>query len=535
MSRTPLFRLLRRAAATANFAQQQAQPIDEVIQRSAEARGAAWSRRRFLRDVGIGAAGLGLAACAPRALRPGSAHKGDVVIVGAGIAGLSAATRLRDEFGIAARVYEAQERVGGRMLSLRGFFPDNQVCELGGELIDSGHTRMRTLAGQLGLALDDLLDEAPGIAADTWYFDGRRYSEAEIVHAFAPLAQQIRAASESLPEAGISAGEAGTGAAIDALSVSAWLDQQGCSGWLRSLIEVAYTTEMGLDCDEQSALNLIDFIGTDDEHFHIFGESDERFHVRGGNDAVTSALAANLGAAIETGCVLEALAKGSDGRYRLSFRRGSASFDVTADQVVLATPLTTLRQVSLDLELPPSTRQTIQALGYGRNTKLMIGFNERVWRERHAGNGSLFTDLMPQSTWETSRQHPGAHGILTNFTGGRHAVAICDGPPKAHADAAVAALEAVYPGLSASRSGAREVRMPWPVHPWTLGSYACYRPGQWSTLRGVLNQPVDRLHFAGEHCAMDNQGFMEGGLESGQDVAAAVAAQALKMTVGPPR
>lgn len=534
MSRTPLFRLLRRAAATASFAQQQARPLDEVIQHSVQARDLAWSRRRFLREVGVGAAGLGLAACTPHALRPSRAIAGNVVIVGAGIAGLSAATRLRNEFGIVAKVYEAQDRVGGRMLSLRGYFPDNQVCELGGELIDSGHTRMRALAQQLGLALDDLLDDMPGIATDIWFFEGRRYSEAEIVQAFAPLAQKIRAASESLPDAGVSFREAGAGAAIDALSISAWLDQQGCSGWLRSLIETAYTTEMGLDCDEQSALNLIDFIGTDDEHFRIFGESDERFHVRGGNDAITSALAKNLGAAVETGCVLEALARAGDGGYRLSFRRGSSSFDVRAAQVILAIPLTTLRRVSLDLELPPATRLAIQTMGYGNNTKLMIGFNERVWRERHASNGSLFTDLLPQSTWETSRRQAGAHGILTNFTGGRHAVAICQGSPKSHADAAVTALEAVYPGLGASRNGAREVRMPWPTQPWTLGSYACLRPGQWSTLRGVLNQAVDRLHFAGEHCATDNQGFMEGGLESGQDVAAAVAAQALKSATSTP-
>lgn len=527
MSRTPLFRLLRRAAATASLASQRSLPLDEVIQASAEARGESWARRRFLRDIALGAAGLGLVACAPRSVKPTSSRRSDVVIVGAGIAGLSVATRLRDEFGIAATIYEAQDRVGGRMLSLRGFFPDNQVCELGGELIDSGHLRMRNLAQQLGLVLDDLLDEPAGLASDTFYFEGRRHSEAEIVQAFAPLARIIRDVADTLPEAGTSVDDAAAGAAIDALSISAWLDQQGCSGWLRALIETAYTTEMGLDCDEQSALNLIDFIGTDDQHFRIFGESDERYHVRGGNDAIPQTLANSLGGAIQTGCALEAISRYADGRYRLSFQCGHSSFEVSADQVVLAIPLTTLRRVSLDLELPAATRRTIESLGYGNNSKLMIGFAERIWRQQHASNGSLFTDLLPQSTWETSRQQAGAHGILTNFTGGRHALDLCQGQPKAHAAAAVAALESIYPGLAASRADMREVRMAWPTHPWSRGSYACYRPGQWSTLRGVLKSSIDRLHFAGEHCADDNQGFMEGGLESGQAVAQAVAKQAV--------
>ena len=59
---------------------------------------------------------------------------------------------------------------------------------------------------------------------------------------------------------------------------------------------MAYTTEMGLEIDQQSALNLLTFIGTDDaDAFNVFGESDERFHVRGGNDLIPRALAAAHG------------------------------------------------------------------------------------------------------------------------------------------------------------------------------------------------------------------------------------------------
>ena len=71
-----------------------------------------------------------------------------VIIVGAGIAGLTAGYRLQ-QAGINVRIFDGQNRVGGRMFSLRNFFPDGQVAELGGELIDTGHLHIRKLAGEL--------------------------------------------------------------------------------------------------------------------------------------------------------------------------------------------------------------------------------------------------------------------------------------------------------------------------------------------------------------------------------------------------
>ena len=161
MGRTPLFRLLQRAASIARASRHVRMPLDEfhdvVRSRHVDMR-----RRRLLQ--GAGASAL-LAGCQslPSPMRGGT--DGDVVIVGAGIAGLTAGWRLRQQ-GVAVRVFEAQDRVGGRMLSLRNYFPDGQVIELGGELIDTDHVRIRALATELELPLDDLLagDNDP----DTW-------------------------------------------------------------------------------------------------------------------------------------------------------------------------------------------------------------------------------------------------------------------------------------------------------------------------------------------------------------------------------
>ena len=154
----------------------------------------------------------------------------------------------------------------------------------------------------------------------------------------------------------------------------------------------------------------------------------------------------------------------------------------------------------------------------------MIGFDRRVWRE-HRANGASMSDLAYQTTWETSRKQPGNSGVLTNFTGGRHGVELGTGSAKQQADAATAALERVFPGVANARTGAREARMHWPSQPWVRGSYACLRPGDWSSLRGAMGEAVGGLQFAGEHCALDTQGFMEGGCESGEIAARAVMAQ----------
>ncbi len=518
MPRTPLFAALRRIAREARWSNRTSTPAEETVERW---RDAALTRRRLLQ--GGAAAGALLAVEGSRIVRAAVARKGpgDVVIVGAGIAGLTAAFRLQ-EAGVGVRVFEAQDRIGGRMFSLRNHFADGQIAELGGELVDTGHTHLQRMCKTFGIPLDDLSREPAGISPTLWHFGGQRRSEAEVVEAFGHLLPKIEAATKPLGEDGVTYDAPNGGEALDRQSIAEWLHGAGVTGWFYDLLNVAYTTEYGLEIGDQSSLNFLQMIGTDAKKFEVFGESDERFHIRGGNDRVPQALARRLADRIGTGQRLVRLAQHADGAYELTFDRDGSAHVVSATHVVLAIPFSVLREVEITVKLPEAKQRAIRELGYGTNAKLMIGTSERVWRTRHQSNGESFSDLAYQCTWETSRSQPGASGILTNFVGGAHGAGIGTGTAAEQAQVAVAALEQVYPGISAARAGMTEARFHWPSFRWTKGSYASYRVGQYTTICGAEGERVGNLHFAGEHTSLEAQGFMEGGCASGDTVAAEI-------------
>ena len=520
MARTPAFGFLARAIALAKASQTRGRPIADC-RTAFEADAATWSRRHFLRASGHAATAAALAGCASTG--GGVRDEAEVVVVGAGIGGLVAAWRLK-QAGVRVTLHEAQQRVGGRIWSSADYFGDGQVVELGAELIDTPHSHMRGLAQEFGLTLDDFSSEAPAREAETWYFEGRRYTTEQVAEAFKPVAAAIVRDMAPFADALPSALQPEPGRSLDALSISQWLAREGVSGWLKALIEVAYTTEMGLDCEEQSALNLLSLIGTESGEFVVFGASDERFHVRGGNDLIVRRLAERLVTNLETESRLVRIARDGDGRYRLSFSRDGVTRETTASHVVLALPISMLRQVDVQLPLPPAKAEAIRQLRYGSNAKLMIGFSERLWRTRHDSAAASFSDLPYQTSWETTRLQPGTGGVLVNFVGGRHGVAIGAGTASEQAAKTVADLERLYPGIAAARTNQKQIRLHWPSNPWVGGSYSCYQPGDWTRLRGVIGAPVGRLYFAGEHASFDNWGFMEGGAETGTKAADAILA-----------
>ncbi|HEV8713544.1 MAG TPA: FAD-dependent oxidoreductase [Candidatus Binatia bacterium] len=513
MARTQLFSKIKRALKYAAYLEAKGISTTEGLEQIAETH---WSRRRFLQTTAAATAGAAFNVVVPR-LPVLGVRRPRVVIVGAGCAGLTCAYRLQ-QVGIQACVLEASTRVGGRMLTLRHTFPDEQITELGGEFIDTGHKALRRLARELGLALVDVHKADDGLLSDVYYFDNRSVPYAEIVESFRPAAALIEKDLSTLTGDGsVTYKNPNNGQELDNLSIAEWLDTRGVTGVIRSLLEVAYRGEYGLEVDEQSSLNLLLLIGTDPDNFEIFGDSDERFHIAKGNDSVPTRLANRLKRPIELGTRLDAIRQLANGTYLLTINQVGTVKDIEADEVVLTLPFTLLREVEIGVLLPPVKQLAIDTLGYGTNAKVIAGFSQRTWQVA-GSNGSTFSDLSYQSSWDTTRGQAGLHGILTNFVGGERGVAVGDGTPEEQAADFVAQINTVFPGAASAYTG-QAVRAHWPTAPFVKGSYTCYRPGQYTTIAGAEMEPVGSLHFAGEHTSLHSQGFMNGACESGERAA----------------
>ena len=475
-----------------------------------------WSRRRFLRTSAVAAAGAAAAPLVfPRAARAAETMR--VVILGAGTAGLTCAYRLQ-QAGVHATILEASPRVGGRMYSLQNFFHDDQVAELGGELIDTDHIAIRNLAHELGLELIDLtyLDGSNG---HDYFIDGKLYkADADWIESFRPVAAAVRrdigtdgANCDVTWNSGTSRGKE-----LDRMSVAEWLDRNQVKGAIRSVIAAAYIGEFGLELDEQSALNLLCAVGTEEGTFGIFGESNERFRTKGGNGSIPIRLAQEIQTPIDLGTVVEAI-RSRNGGFEISIRRGGSSAMIAADVLVTTIPLAVMRKLDLrNLDLPAAQRETIKGQSYGTNSKMMVGLNARPWVSMNV-SAYTFTDLPFQACWETSRGQSGTHAILTNFTGGRQGLAVGQGALQDRAREFVTQADHLFPGAAEAYTG-KAVRQIWPAYEWTQGSYTCMRPGEYQRYYKALVEPQGRLIFAGEHTA-DDFGFMNAAVETGERAA----------------
>jgi monoamine oxidase len=519
MARTPLFAAVQRALHAAAQLERTGTPTPLGFEQEAE-RLDALSRRDFLKLTGVAAAGAAFAPLGIQNLAHNFATPPNIAIVGAGFAGLTAAYRLR-RAGFTAKVYEAQpKRVGGRVLTSRGVFKERQIAEIGGEFIDSGHEALRNLVKELGLVTVDLEITDKKLQRDLFYFGGKKIDPAPFVEELRTVAKAAAADLKTLTGDDVTYDAPNGAEALDKLSLADWLEQKGIKGTTRQILDVAYLIEYGLPPSEQSVFNLLWLLGVEGgDNGGLFGVSDERYHISGGNDAVATQLATRIGGAVQSGYVLEAIRPDSSKGFVLSFIRDATATEVKADVVILTLPFTALRRVDTSkLDLPAVKRKAIETLGYGTNSKVMAGFKSRIWKTKYNSNGQTYSDLPYQNTWETVRYQPGVGGILTDYLGGSAALEVLGSDQRKTAEEFISQLEPIYPGITKEFNITYQIA-DWPKQPYTLASYAAYKPGQVTTIRGAEGEPVGNLFFAGEHTSLEYQGYMNGAVESGERVA----------------
>jgi monoamine oxidase len=462
-------------------------------------------------------------------------------IVGAGIAGLTTALTLHDA-GHGAVVFEAADRLGGRMHSNTTTWAEGQTSEWCAELIDTEHTTMQALARRFGLPLVDLLEAMPPKSEDTNYFFGRYYSEDAVARDLPPV---FRTAREQLASVGPTTRYdtyTPDGYLFDQMSVAQWVEAYVPGGYtspLGHLIDVAYATENGRDPAEQSALAVVYQFADqpDEDDLDVLGASDERYHIEGGNQRLPEAIAAHISSVaprcdLRTRWRMTAIAQDLDG-VTLSFATSGGLRQEQFDIVILTIPFSVLRTLDyVHAGFDALKRKAITELSYGTNAKLQVQFDRRFWREAGAwpgmANGFLATDLGFQTGWEVTRGQPGDAGIINLYTGGHvgagflpdgpYTTSLDSEPTAQYARQVLAMLEEAWPGAGSHYTGT--ATLSYPVADLNLlGSYPTYTIGQLTSFGGYEAVPQGRVHFAGDHCTLGATGFMEGAARAGERAA----------------
>jgi monoamine oxidase len=508
MARTPLMEAIRRAVA-------------EVAAENGD-----WKTTRggLLKKAGI--AGLGLATVGRLTPAARAASSASIVVVGAGLAGLACAHRLK-QAGYTAQVHEASDRVGGRCWTGREFFDQGQIYEHGGELIDQGHTHIRQLAQELGLNLDNLLASEVNGTEPLYFFDGDPYSIADATGDLKGIWQKLHKDVSAASYPTLFDNFTQRGFELDQLSIVDYLDETipdgGASSKLGQLLAVAYNIEYGAESEVQSSLNLLYLLAYSGQgQLRIFGPSNEKYHVRGGNDQIPTLLAQALAGQITLGSELTAIKRNASGTFTLTFRQSSGTKTVTADHVVLTLPFSLLSEVNYSKAgFEPLKVTAIEELAMGTNSKLHLQFTERRWSSLLGCNGETFADTGYQNTWEVSRAQPGTAGILVNYTGGDVGASFGSGTPTSRAEEFLAQVEPVLPGLANVWNEKATVDF-WAANPWTKGSYSYWKVGQYTKFSGMESRRQGNCHFAGEHTSQDFQGYLNGAVETGERAAGEV-------------
>jgi monoamine oxidase len=442
---------------------------------------------------------------------PKNKTKPDVVIVGAGMAGLNAAYQFKKK-GINARVFEASSRTGGRVFTLKDIYGEGITTDIGGEFVDTTHNDILQLAKELNLSLYDLRQDK--LVPKTYYFGGRQFSQAALRKAIGPFAKQIMKDIVSLPPV-IDYTTADTFRHLDEQSITQYLERLGIKGWLFDFINVVLTREYGMEAKDQSAINfLIMFVPPleSDKDYELFGPGHEVFKIKGGSQRLTDSLFETVKSQVTFNHRLTGIRQTASGRYELLFGQALNEKSVQADYILLTIPFTILRNITFPVSMPAEKRKCIDEIGYGNSCKFILGVNQKPWRKAQR-QGYTFTDRSFGAGWDSSQMQSQDKGSFTVFGGGDFGDYINETPDAVLREKITASLDQIFPS-EGNIYTEKNLKWCWGPYPLSKGGYSAFKKGQWSTLSGWEGKPVGNIFFAGEHVSKEFQGYMNGAAET---------------------
>jgi len=437
----------------------------------------------------------------------------DVIIVGAGMAGLVAARELT-RAGKQVLVLEARDRVGGRLLS-REIAPGVWI-DLGGQWLGATQERAYTLAQELGIELFPTYQEGESLV----YQGGRLRRYAGVVPNLGlralldfgrGMTRLDRLAQEVPLEAPWTAPHA---ARWDAITFAAWIEQTmrtPIGRWGLTLFAKAVFAAEPCEFSLLHALFYIHSGGGVERLSGMRGGAQQDRFIRGAQ-SMANQLAAELGERVQLNSPVHRIQQDASG---VVAHADGATYRARA--AIVAIPPTLAGRIQYDPPLPPARDQLMQRLPNGSVIKCFAVYPTPFWREQGL-NGFVTSDTGPVHLVFDNSPPDGSMGILLGFLEGADARQMGRVSPDERRQAVLGCFARYF----GERAASPELYFDhdWSAEVWTRGCYgAHFPPGAWTQFGHALRPPVGRIYWAGTETATRWMGYIDGAIESGQRAA----------------
>jgi monoamine oxidase len=478
-------------------------------------------RRDFLKQTALAAAALSAPSSSAFALGQGALERRGapkkVVIIGAGLAGLSAAYEL-SLAGHDVTVLEARTRPGGRVHTLRDTFPEGLYAEAGATRIPDHHHFTLKYADRFGLTLDPF---QPPALPSVYYVRGRRMKVTagqDVEWPYELTAEERKLGLSGMRQKYIWSMLSELGDVTDPrwpspdalrkydqLNRSDFWRSRGASSEAIALLSLG-----GVDdrVETWSALFML-------RNQALNQKLTQYYKIRGGTDLLPRRFAARLAAKIHYAAPVVRIEQDAQG-VKAVFLHAGSYHTMAGDYLICAVPFTVQKNIEVSPAFSVEKQRAIEQLPYLSVSKIFIQVRKRFWVGEGL-NGFATTDLPIGQVWDTSYKQPGVRGILQAFPISLHSRRVTEMPEKERIGWALEQVETIYPGTRENFEGG--VSKCWDEDEWARGGTAFYKPGQFSSLLPHVARPEGRVHFAGEHTSVWIDGWMQGALESGNRVA----------------